>query len=58
MCQSCEVMNINGINCHEIGCPDSYKDELRICKWCGSEFKPDEMCQPFCDDECESIYFN
>ena len=58
MCESCEVMNINGVNCHEIGCPDSWKDELRTCKWCGSEFKPTEMNDPFCDDECANIYFS
>ena len=22
MCDSCEVLNINGVNCHEFGCPE------------------------------------
>ena len=35
MCQSCEVLNINGVNCHEIGCPDAWKDYTRECKECG-----------------------
>ena len=23
MCNQCEVLNINGVNCHERGCPDA-----------------------------------
>ena len=24
MCESCEELNINGINCHEHGCPEAF----------------------------------
>ena len=50
MCNSCEVLNINGINCHEIGCPDSWRDYSRTCKWCGDDFIPEESTQLVCED--------
>jgi len=53
MCNSCEVININGVNCHERGCPDAYKDEKRNCLWCGAELQEN---QNFCDDSCEANY--
>jgi hypothetical protein len=52
MCDSCEVLYINGVKCHELGCPDSWKDYLTECKWCGQEFQPEEQGQKFCDWEC------
>jgi hypothetical protein len=57
-CESCEVLYINGIKCHEPGCPDAWQDEYRECAWCGSEFKPEERDQRFCDDECQESYYN
>jgi hypothetical protein len=56
MCQSCEVVSINGTNCHEIGCPDAWIDYTKECKWCGREFKPEEKGQDFCDDGCYRSY--
>lgn len=55
-CQSCEVANINGIRCHEHGCPDAWRDELRECKECGREFVPEDRHQQFCDVSCLSAY--
>ena len=55
-CNSCEVMYINGIRCHEHGCPEAYKDELRECKWCGCEFEPEDRYQNFCSEECAADY--
>lgn len=52
MCNSCEVMSINGTNCHEIGCPDAYKDYPKDCYWCGQAFKPEYERQEYCCDEC------
>lgn len=52
MCKSCEILYINGVKCHEIGCPEAWKDEIRTCKWCGSEFKPQDQNDHFCDDSC------
>ncbi len=56
MCNSCEALTINGVYCHEHGCPDAYQTEVRECQWCGSEFKPDERWQLFCDEECAISY--
>jgi hypothetical protein len=56
MCQSCEVVRVNGVVCHEIGCPDAWQDEVRECKECGSEFKPESKNQIFCSAGCWSMY--
>lgn len=55
-CDQCEVLVINGVICHERGCPDAWKDETRECKWCGTEFKPEEKDQHFCDEGCAKSY--
>ena len=56
-CDSCEALMINGVYCHEIGCPDAWQDYLRECKWCGSESKPVDRYQDCCDDECAESYW-
>lgn len=53
MCQSCEALMINGVLCHEIGCPDAWRDSTRSCKWCGQEFKPDHRDEAYCTDDCK-----
>ena len=58
MCDSCEVLYINGVKCHEHGCPEAWKDYNREYKWCGSEFSPDTVNQVFCDNECALSYCN
>ena len=58
MCDGCEVVNINGCNCHEYGCPDAWKDYTRYCKWCGYEFTPVDKCQLFCDETCTEVYYS
>jgi hypothetical protein len=57
MCKSCEASTINGILCHETGCPDSWQDERRTCKWCGTTFKPENRYQDCCCHTC-MIAFN
>lgn len=52
MCDSCEVLNINGMNCHELGCPETWKDTVERCKWCGVDFKPKRLAQRFCSGDC------
>jgi len=52
MCDSCEVSYINGIKCHEQGCPDAWKDSIRECDWCGAEFVPETRFQTCCCDDC------
>ena len=52
MCQSCEMLNINGLNCHETGCPDAWLWYHRECCWCGQLFLPDQLHQKYCSCEC------
>jgi hypothetical protein len=56
MCDSCDVVVINNIICHETGCPDAWKDETRRCKWCGRRFKPVEKNQEFCGSDCAESF--
>lgn len=58
MCNQCEALMINGVYCHEIGCPNSWMGEIRECKWCGNEFNP--LCQEaeFCGDDCRISYYS
>ena len=55
-CEQCEVMTINGIRCHETGCPIAYKDQTRECKECGSDFIPESNQQNCCDHVCYVNY--
>lgn len=57
MCDSCEVIRINGIVCHEQGCPDSWKGKQRECKECGNKFTPTEKEQYCCSGSCSSAYY-
>lgn len=56
MCDSCQILRINGIITHETGCPNSFKDKKVICKECGQEFVPEEKYQKFCSEHCYAIY--
>ena len=56
MCQSCEVLTINGVACHEIGCPDAWRDSDRECRECGEWFAPEASWQTFCDDSCYATH--
>lgn len=56
MCNQCEALMINGVYCHEIGCPESWKDYKRECKWCGQDFKPKEKYQNCCSQDCSKSY--
>ncbi|HEU0020806.1 MAG TPA: hypothetical protein VFR55_03925 [Dehalococcoidia bacterium] len=55
-CDSCQVLVINGVICHEHGYPDAWKDYTRACRWCGSEFQPQSRYQEFCDEACAASY--
>ena len=56
MCDQCEALMINGVHCHETGCPDAWKDYTKECKWCGIDFKPDENWQDCCSRDCAETY--
>lgn len=56
-CNSCRVLYINGIRCHEHGCPDAWLDQTRECSECGCDFAPETRYQTVCDEcgNAESI---
>ena len=56
MCNSCNVLYINRVKCHESGCPDAWLDEIRECLWCGNEFTPEYKRQEHCEQSCYSAY--
>ena len=41
-CQSCEMLSINGVPCHETGCPDAWIGQPTRCFECGCDFVPEE----------------
>jgi hypothetical protein len=49
-CESCEVLYINGVKCHEHGCPDAWKDHSKACFECGFDFQPETQYQRVCAD--------
>jgi hypothetical protein len=56
MCKHCRALMINGVMCHEHGCPDAWKDHTRECPECGREFVPEAPDQQFCDGLCAEYY--
>lgn len=55
-CDSCQLLRINGLVCHETGCPQAHVGTLRECDWCGTEFGPETRWQRFCCDDCTQCY--
>lgn len=60
-CDQCQPMTVSygvarGVLVHEGGCPNAWRDELRDCKECGSEFKPQERYQDCCSPCCRAAY--
>lgn len=55
MCNSCEMLAINGVNCHELGCPNRYQQPT-VCAWCGASFMPESRWQKCCEHTCEVAY--
>ena len=49
-------MSINGVNCHELGCPDAWQDYEVKCKWCDNDFIPEFNGQECCCHSCQVIY--
>uniref|UniRef100_A0A6M3JWB1 Uncharacterized protein n=1 Tax=viral metagenome TaxID=1070528 RepID=A0A6M3JWB1_9ZZZZ len=52
MCGSCVALMINGVRCHEQGCPDAWRDYKNECGWCGQKFDPEERGQKYCSEDC------
>lgn len=53
-CDSCSPCMVNGVLCHESGCPDAWRDMLATCWECGYEFYPDTKPTKYsvCPDCC------
>ena len=49
-CSSCEVVAINGVRCHEIGCPEAWRDYTTECFECGFDFQPEYKYQNMCNE--------
>ena len=48
-CNGCNPVMINGVFCHEAGCPDEWRDYARACRVCGFDFYPHERFQNICE---------
>jgi hypothetical protein len=55
-CPSCVLVAINGVLCHEMGCPDSHLFKFYECHECGQPFAPEYRGQQFCDSDCHAAY--
>ena len=49
-CDDCAAAVINGVYCHEQGCPSAWRTALRPCQECGYDFQPEERRQAMCGD--------
>lgn len=54
-CNGCNPCAINGVLCHETGCPDAWRDHPRECFECGCDFFPSERFQTICPDHSEEF---
>ena len=55
-CDGCSPSMVNGVLCHERGCPDKWRDYAVQCKWCNTKFYPPWDGQEFCCDCCTECY--
>jgi len=56
-CDGCYLAMVNGVPCHEQGCPEAWRDSVRTCCWCGQEFSPSDESQVCCDVSCFKSYY-
>lgn len=49
-CDGCSPVRINGVFCHEPGCPDAWRDYAVECFVCGCDFYPKSRYQNHCPD--------
>lgn len=49
-CNACNPSRINGVLCHEAGCPEAWRDHVIACFECGGDFYPEEQFQRVCED--------
>lgn len=56
-CDSCVATMIQGVYCHEQGCPEAWRDQTYECKFCGEAFKSKNQHTILCCDECVEAYY-
>lgn len=49
-CDGCSPARINGVFCHETGCPDAWRDHPVPCFECGCDFLREDRFQTVCQD--------
>jgi len=49
-CDHCAAAMINGVFCHETGCPVAWEHQTRTCRLCGDHFQPDHDRADTCPD--------
>jgi hypothetical protein len=49
-CDGCSPSMINGVLCHESGCPDAWRDKAVACFECGCDFYPFQRGERTCPD--------
>ena len=49
-CDGCHPSRINGVLCHEAGCPEAWRDHAVECRECGCDFYPEERSRRVCED--------
>lgn len=49
VCDDCQMLCINGVPCHETGCPSAWKTRERACFECGFAFLPSTRWASLCD---------
>ena len=58
-CDGCSPNVIQGVFCHETGCPEAWRDQQNECFECGCLFYPGSRWQGTCDDclyaQCEGL---
>ena len=56
-CDQCDVVAINGVVCHEFGCPNKWQDEMRECEWCGCMYLPKRKTSTCCNKSCAKAHY-
>jgi len=56
-CDACQLVRINGVVCHETGCPEAWRDKRPPCKWCCFTFQPRHPRQTTCSASCYRAYY-
>ena len=49
-CDGCSPSTINGVLCHETGCPEAWRDTTASCFECGCDFYRQSRFQTVCND--------